>query len=207
MTFVKIVAFCITQEYISANLLNKQTYLIQITKPIYICVPIQLKEEIMKNRLLQITLILFSLTITACSHYFYDLKNPNSRKQMFLFDIISADLYLQETNDYYFSYLKTGKRYDRYIGWTYYPCGLEKADTYTRSEMSIKEFREKVPKIITNLRGSRFYEEFKDYSNEKSLYKVSRLNVESMIKFIKKEQKNIKITKIADDYICVSIQY
>lgn len=152
-------------------------------------------------RFLSFLIGVFTLCSLSGCFNLYDLKNPY-RKEGLVDDLIRAELYLIKHGDTTFDSSKTNDSHYMYVYWDFSECGGQL--TYNRRKIEKVYFRQ-IPKIITNMKKTLYYKTFKDHNFEG--YDHRFLPKKGLISFINREQKNIKLIKATDDYVCVSIEY
>lgn len=152
------------------------------------------------------TIFMIIWLLSGCIN-FYDLKNP-FRKENVLSKIIRMELYLIRTGDKEFDVLLNDENISSYIGWTFSGCGGNVSlPTYYRDGISKEEFKEYVPYIIENLKETLLYKNFIKYKQTEDDYFPFSANIQGLARFAGREQKNIKLVKATDNYVCVSIKY
>lgn len=134
------------------------------------------------------------------------MKNSGTRKESQLKEIIEMEIYIRRTNHYSLDILEHTENIYSYVHWGDLTCGKE-LDTYRRGNISTTQFRKDIPEIIQHLKSTKFYKHFKDYKTTEYSPNILDTPIEYLIEFIENEQKNLKIVKITDDYICFNIKY
>ncbi|RPE82626.1 hypothetical protein EDC46_1563 [Vespertiliibacter pulmonis] len=121
-------------------------------------------------------------------------------------NLISSEIYLIKTKDKSFDLRKNEENIFSYIDYDLSGCGNNTV-TYSRKALSIEEFRKYVPRIVQNMKETLVYSYFINHKEKEYDVYPFNFSPSSLAEFANKEQKNVQLVKINNNYICVSIKY